>query len=656
MSKKNNLIILILISLCLLFAGSNVVYAAGTPPLVTFISDDGYSQDVTYLKPLSDKYNIPFTTAIITNELGTGSFMTLDQLNMLYATGRWEFVSHTMTHPHLTTLSSAQLDQQLKGSQDWLKSQNLGTGYQYLVYPYGEFDNNVMDATMKYYKLGITTEQYLNSTQMNPAKINRITLGAFALPGMDNAAYYESQVDEAIANGQWLVFTMHTGSTGHNNADLEAVIQYIQSKNVPIVTVSKAMEYYTPAAYVASPTKRVEENNQSISYSGTWTNESYSSLSAGSELYAGASGASASFSFTGTGIKLISTPFPSRGIAKVTLDGTVYNVDEYWPSLLWQNVVFEKTDLAAGTHSIKIECSGTKNAVSTSNNIFIDAFDIINGDIQSPVASLALVAAKRVEENNPSISYSGTWARESYTNLSTGSEVYAGASGASASFYFTGTGIKFISTPYTSRGIVKITVDGTAYSVDPYSTKLLWQNVVFQKTGLAAGNHSIKIECSGTKNVSSSSTNIFIDAFDIINGDIKAPAAAVTKRVEENNPSISYSGTWANESYSSLSAGSELYTGASGASASFSFTGTGIKLISTPYTSRGIVKITLDGTVYSVDTYSTKLLWQNVVFQKTDLAAGTHNIKIQCSGTKNSSSTSANIFIDAFDIVNGNIN
>jgi hypothetical protein len=104
-------------------------------------------------------------------------------------------------------------------------------------------------------------------------------------------------------------------------------------------------------------------------------------LSAGSEVYAGASIASASFSFTGTGIKLISTPYKSRSIAKITLDGTVYNVDQYSTTLLWQSVVFQKTDLAAGTHTIKIQCSGTKNSSSTSTNIFIDAFDIINGDI-----------------------------------------------------------------------------------------------------------------------------------------------------------------------------------------------------------------------------------------------------------------------------------
>jgi peptidoglycan/xylan/chitin deacetylase (PgdA/CDA1 family) len=299
-SKKFRLIIFILIPLCFIFAGPKKGYASNaTPPLVTFISDDGNWHDFADLKPLSDKYNIPFTSAIITNWIGkTGSSMTLNQLNILNATGRWEFVSHTMSHKNLTTLTSLQLDKELKGSQKWLISHNLGKGYQYLVYPDGGFNNTIMDSAMKYYKLGFDfqIEEGLNSNQMNPANIKRITLGAFAKPGMNNVAYYESQVDEAIANGQWLVFCLHTGLAGHNNADLEAVIQYIKSKNVQIVTVSKALEYYDPASYTPSLT-HIEEKNPLIHFFGTWIGERYSALSGGPEVYAGASFASFSFLF-----------------------------------------------------------------------------------------------------------------------------------------------------------------------------------------------------------------------------------------------------------------------------------------------------------------------------------------------------------------------
>ena len=254
-SKKSQVVCLVFVLMAIssffvtaAFAEEPVDTAGTTPPLVTFIADDGNAADFTLLKPLSDQYKIPFTSALLTSTINEPNSMTIEQLNVLYATGRWEFVSHTVNHPFLTEVSDTQLNDELSQSQQWLMSKNLGNGYQYLVYPYGRHDSRVMDAAMKYYKAAFNTVPKLNSAQVNPASINRIPLGAWTSPGEDTVAYYKSKVDEAIANGEWLVFMLHPGavSYGHNNADLETVIQYIQSKNVPIVTINEAMQYYTP--------------------------------------------------------------------------------------------------------------------------------------------------------------------------------------------------------------------------------------------------------------------------------------------------------------------------------------------------------------------------------------------------------------------------
>jgi peptidoglycan/xylan/chitin deacetylase (PgdA/CDA1 family) len=624
-----------------------------TPALVTFISDDGWSKDFTDLKPLSDKYDIPFTSAIVARYIGMSPFMSLEQLKILNSTGRWEFISHTVTHPDLTQLSEEQLDEELRLNKEWLISNNLGNGYQYFAYPAGKYNDKVLDTTMSYYKLGFTyqPEEGLNSTQMDPSRVKRITLGAFAEPGKNTVAYYNSKVDEAIANNQWLVFTLHSGIQGHNNADLEAVIQYIKSKNVPIVTVNKAMEFYKPSAYPnPGVIKRIEENNPNINYSGAWTSENGSNFSGGSDIYTESAGNSASFLFTGTGISVISATYYGAGIAKITLDGTVYYVDEYISGVEWNRTIFKKSGLANGVHSIKFECSGNKNPSSSSKAVLLDAFDIINGDIQTSTVT------KRIEENNPNITYNGSWTNDSSSSLSSGTGVYSGSAGSSASFSFTGTGINMIATSSNEAGIAKITLDGTVYYADEYAASTQWQKAVFQKTDLASGTHNIKIEYSGTKNQASFSNNIFIDAFDIMNGDIQpVQPSTVTTRIEENNPKIIYNGDWASQNITYLSGGTDTYTGSAGSYASFSFTGTGIKMISTLYYGAGIAKITLDGTDYYVDEYSPSIQWQRVVFQKTDLASGTHNIKIEWSGTKNPESSSNNIFIDAFDIINGDI-
>ncbi|MBU5317395.1 hypothetical protein KQI30_14150, partial [Clostridium bornimense] len=70
---------------------------------------------------------------------------------------------------------------------------------------------------------------------------------------------------------------------------------------------------------------------------------------------------------------------------------------------------------------------------------------------------------------------------------------------------------------------------------------------------------------------------------------------------------------------------------------------------------RGIAKVTVDGESYSVDMYSASAKYKNVVFQKKDLKSGTHSIKIEYTGMRNSKSTGTLIVIDAFDIIDGNI-
>jgi hypothetical protein len=65
------------------------------------------------------------------------------------------------------------------------------------------------------------------------------------------------------------------------------------------------------------------------------------------------------------------------GKAKVTVDGgTPTIIDLYSPSPLWKQKIWEKT-LVPGTHTLKIEWTGTKGSGATDTNISVDAFDLI---------------------------------------------------------------------------------------------------------------------------------------------------------------------------------------------------------------------------------------------------------------------------------------
>ncbi len=74
-----------------------------------------------------------------------------------------------------------------------------------------------------------------------------------------------------------------------------------------------------------------------------------------------------------------------------------------------------------------------------------------------------------------------------------------------------------------------MTLDGSApVVVDLYNSGTLSQQRVWNSGTLVSGNHTIKIEWTGTKNASATATAIGVDAIEVLGSLTQAAAAAVT--------------------------------------------------------------------------------------------------------------------------------
>jgi len=90
-------------------------------------------------------------------------------------------------------------------------------------------------------------------------------------------------------------------------------------------------------------------------------------------------GATATFTFSGTGVSWIGFKCERCGIARVHLDGAVVaTVDTYAASRpAASGSLYSTTGLAAGSHTLVIEVTGTNNASSVGPFIVVDAFDVM---------------------------------------------------------------------------------------------------------------------------------------------------------------------------------------------------------------------------------------------------------------------------------------
>ncbi len=280
------------------------------------------------------------------------------------------------------------------------------------------------------------------------------------------------------------------------------------------------------------------------------------------------------------------------------------------------------------------------------------------------VAGLALCAAvcaaqtvTRIEQDDPRITYTGTWYPNTNSLESGGSAILANLRGSQAIVTFNGTGIAWIGTSDPFSGIAYVDMDGTPSQVDTGNgTGELYQQSLFAVHNLTPGLHTLTIEITHSHDEVSNQSWIWVDAFDIDNGTIVAPgsAAAGPGLVEQTNTAVNYGGHWFQTTGAAYSGGSVNSATDTGAWVNFSFNGTGVTWIGYRDQWSGIAQVFVDGALQStVDTYLSPNEAQTQTYSVTGLVSGPHTLKIVVTGTQDSTSGGAWIWVDAFNVIGG---
>jgi peptidoglycan/xylan/chitin deacetylase (PgdA/CDA1 family) len=146
---------------------------------VTF--DDAYRTVIELARPVLDRLGLPGTVFAPSDGIDAGLLnwdgidqwlgtadeheltpLTWRELGELAQAG-WEIGSHTATHPHLTRIDDAALDDELTRSKARCEEQ-LGIACTSLAYPYGDVDARVVAATARAgYKTAASLPAYLGS-------------------------------------------------------------------------------------------------------------------------------------------------------------------------------------------------------------------------------------------------------------------------------------------------------------------------------------------------------------------------------------------------------------------------------------------------------------------------------------------------------------
>ena len=181
------------------------------------------------------------------------------------------------------------------------------------------------------------------------------------------------------------------------------------------------------------------------------------------------------------------------------------------------------TVLKEGT--ININTTNSDNSFGVNNKNSLVKLSDKNGDkiIYSSVdksISLNKITVNTYEDNNSLIKYSGKWSTSTSSANSNSSAKYSSTKGDFIQFSFNGTGFNWYGMVSKDRGIANIYIDGVKQTLDTYSAFGASQKLLFSKTGLTNGKHTVKIEVSGNKNTAATNTTIHFDKIDIIDGTL----------------------------------------------------------------------------------------------------------------------------------------
>ena len=237
----------------------------------------------------------------------------------------------------------------------------------------------------------------------------------------------------------------------------------------------------------------------------------------------------------------------------------------------------------------------------------------------------------RIDDDDTAISYTGSWTangNRGYGDYEDAAHA-TGTNGDTASLTFTGTAVSVIGEKNSDQGQVEIFLDGTSKGlIDTSATTRSAQAVIYSTSGLSAGSHTIKV-------VKRSGTWATLDGFN------------VTGVHNDTNSSITYTGaSWrysANRSFGDYQDDVHATT-ANGDSATVTFTGTGISLVTETNSDEGTIAVSLDGASQgTVNASSASRQAQQTVYTVSGLPLGRHTLTLTKTG-------GSWLVIDRFDV------
>lgn len=140
--------------------------------ILTF--DDGYETIYQNVFPIAQKYNIPFTIFIITDNMDNAGIITWEEAKEMQDSGLVTIASHSTNHPEFTTLSVEEAVNNVNSSYEEIEEKLGKQNPKIFTYPYGLYtEEEVIALEKEGYIQNLTDNKINKSKQLDLVRLHR---------------------------------------------------------------------------------------------------------------------------------------------------------------------------------------------------------------------------------------------------------------------------------------------------------------------------------------------------------------------------------------------------------------------------------------------------------------------------------------------------
>lgn len=204
--------------------------------------DDGDNSTYTNAYPILKANNQTAISFVVTSYIGNPDIMNLDNLRTLQNAG-WDISSHTVDHYDLTSLDGVLLTTELNDSYNWLVSNRFQKSAGFISYPYGTFNDLVIDKVKKRYIFGRSTSPDTEFQHFTPDDSIRYIQRTINVYNGTTVQTIENQLNNIINAKLLGILLFHDISNypdiySYPITDFQTISNYIKSRSVDIDVVT----------------------------------------------------------------------------------------------------------------------------------------------------------------------------------------------------------------------------------------------------------------------------------------------------------------------------------------------------------------------------------------------------------------------------------